>query len=311
MVHTILGAGGSIGIPLAEQLLKRREQVRLVSRSGYSMEGARSVKANITSYDHVLESIKGSDVVYLTAGLPYNYKVWKEQWPKIMRNCIAACAKEKAKFIFFDNVYAYGQVAGSMTEQTPYNPCSRKGQVRTEIALILEREMRAGNVRAVIARAADLYGPDADRSSIMYLLVINRFLNGKKPQWMGNPEKIHSFSYNVDCAKGLILLAKDERATGQVWHLPTYNPPMDGKSFITLVASELNLKPDFTILKKWTIHNVGHFIRKVGELEEMLYQYENDYYFDSSKFNAFFKFNPTRYQVGMRETVQNVLGKQI
>jgi ketopantoate reductase len=37
MKHTILGAGGSIGNALTYELLKTKEQVRLVSRSSYSI----------------------------------------------------------------------------------------------------------------------------------------------------------------------------------------------------------------------------------------------------------------------------------
>ena len=51
MKHTILGAGGSIGNSLTDQLLEAGESVRLVSRSNYSQPGAESVKADLTSYE--------------------------------------------------------------------------------------------------------------------------------------------------------------------------------------------------------------------------------------------------------------------
>ena len=64
MKHTILGAGGSIGNALAHELLKNGENVRLVSRSGYSINGAESVKANLISYQETLQSVQNSDIVY-------------------------------------------------------------------------------------------------------------------------------------------------------------------------------------------------------------------------------------------------------
>jgi hypothetical protein len=39
------------------------------------------------------------------------------------------------------------------------------------------------------------------------------------------------------------------------------------------------------------------------EMVEMLYQYDRDYYFDSSKFNRYFKFIPTP----PREAIQQML----
>ncbi len=157
MKHTILGAGGSIGNALAYELLRNGQEVRLVSRSKYSINETDSFKADITSFDETLKSLKGADIVYLYAGLPYDYKIWAVVWPNIMQNVIDACIKADAKLIFFDNVYMYGKVDGKMTESTPYNPCSKKGEVRAKIAVMLEDEMKKGNLQAIIARAADLY----------------------------------------------------------------------------------------------------------------------------------------------------------
>lgn len=63
MVHTILGAGGSIGNALAKELIEDRKQVRLVSRSGFSMTGARSVcgdLSNLSETINFLRSDKGN-----------------------------------------------------------------------------------------------------------------------------------------------------------------------------------------------------------------------------------------------------------
>ena len=73
-------------------------------------------------------AVAGSVVTYLVAGLKYDHKVWQEQWPKVMRNAMDACKRHGSTLVFFDNVYAYGLVHGVMTEDTPYNPCSRKGE---------------------------------------------------------------------------------------------------------------------------------------------------------------------------------------
>ena len=62
-------------------------------------------------------------------------------WPRIMTNTIEACKRAGAKLIFFDNVYMYGKVSGPMTEETPFNPCSKKGEIRAKIATTLIRRM--------------------------------------------------------------------------------------------------------------------------------------------------------------------------
>jgi len=306
MKHTILGAGGSIGNALTYELLKSKEDIRLVSRSNYSIPGTESFKADLTSYDETLKSVQNSDIVFLCAGLPYDSKVWAELWPKVMQNTINACKSVNAKLIFFDNVYMYGRVEGKMTETTPFNPCSRKGEIRAKIAMDLENEINKKNINAIIARSADLYGPYATKTSVPYILAIDKLMHGKTAQWMIDVNKLHSFTFTIDAAKGMVLLSSREECYNQTWHLPTFNPPIDGKSFIELIAKELGIAPDYTILKKWMVKMIGFFNRTVYESFEMLYQSEFDYYFDSTRFNNLFNFNPISYSAGIYETLESL-----
>jgi len=306
MRHTILGAGGSIGNALTYELLKTNEKIRLVSRSGFSISGSETFQADLTSRKETLSSVENSDVVYLTVGLPYDTKIWREKWPIIMQNTIDACKKTDAKLIFFDNVYMYGKVDGKMTERTPYNPCSKKGEVRAKIAEQIENEMKSNNIIAVIARSADLYGPYATQTSLPYLLAIEKLMNGEKAQWMVSDNKKHSFTYTIDCAKGMILLANNNESNNQVWHLPTYNPAINGKEFIELISKELGVEPNYSVLKKWMIKMVGLFNKKVFEASEMLYQNEFDYHFNSKKFNDFFNYKPIKYNEGISEMIKQL-----
>ncbi len=124
--HIILGAGGAIGVTLARELLTNNESIKLVSRSGASMQGAQTAKADLMRADEVKNAIEEGSIVYLTAGLTYSIDVWRTEWPQIMENTIAACKAKKAKLIFFDNVYMYGRVNSAMTEENPINPTSKK-----------------------------------------------------------------------------------------------------------------------------------------------------------------------------------------
>src|SRR4051812_14068212 len=107
MLHTILGANGSIANELLPVLFQHNEKVRLVSRNPKPVKGAEAVTADATNYEQVLKAVEGSDIVYLLIGVEYKIKVWREQWPKIMRNAIEACKATNARLIFFDNVYMY------------------------------------------------------------------------------------------------------------------------------------------------------------------------------------------------------------
>lgn len=307
--YTILGAGGSIGMPLAIELLRNKKSVRLVSRSNSPWPGAESVRTDLTSAQQTSDAVKGTHVAVLCAGLPYRTKVWSELWPRVMMNVIEACKRHKARLIFLDNVYMYGKVVGTMTEETPYNPCSKKGEIRAQIAVRLMKEATEGNLLALIARAADFYGPYATRNSVPYLLVIDKLRGGGKAQWLVNVDALHSYSYTVDCAKALALLAAQPESFNQIWHLPTAHPPIDGKTFIALAAKALGVETRYSVLSKWMIRLAGLTNTTIRESYEMLYQSEFDYHFDSTKFEERFRYSPMPYPQGIAETVRSGVGK--
>ncbi len=303
MLHVILGAGGAIGTPLAQALIARKLPVRLVSRRGVTAEGAGSVLADLNDAAGVLGAVEEGATVYLLAGLEYNIRVWREQWPRIMRNAVSACEAKGARLIFFDNVYAYGAVDGPMTEETSVRPTSRKGEVRARIAGVLQDEMAAGRITASIARAADFYGPYAGKTSVLSILVFERLRAGKSAQVFASADTKHSYTYTLDCATALCLLAQAEDSFGQVWHLPTAQPAPTGRELVELAGNALGVNARLSVIPAWTVKAAGLVVPFMRELGEMLYQNDRDYVFDSSKFERRFGFTPTPYEQGIRETI--------
>jgi nucleoside-diphosphate-sugar epimerase len=303
-IHTIVGAGGIIADSLALELTSHQLPVRLVSRHPRPIPGTTSYAADITDPTQTLEAIRDSTVVYCCIGLPYNYSIWRQQWPRIIDSLIAACRQTGAKLLFFDNVYMYGEATGPMTEETPYNPTSRKGDLRARIATQLMSEVRKGNIVAAIARSADFYGPGADKTSVPNLLVFQRLIKGQRAQWLVNAHVRHSLTYVPDAARALRLLALDANAWNQVWHLPTASDPLTGAGFIEKAAAGLHKASRYMVLPKWMIRLGGIFDRTTSEMHEMLYQYESDYIFDSTKFETAYSFQPTPYEQGIRETAE-------
>ncbi len=302
-IHTIFGAGGAVSDQLLPVLLNNKEKVRLVSRTVKQIDGVESVAADATNYQQTLQAIKGSSVVYLLIGLPYDIRVWRTQWPVIMTNVINACKETGAKLIFFDNVYMYGKVNGWMTEETPFNPCSKKGEVRAGIAGQLLQETRAGNLQAMIARSADFYGPVGFKTSVPNLLVIQNLLKGKKSQWLGSADQPHSITYVPDAAKALYLLANKPEAFGETWHLPTASELITGRRFVQQAAAFMQKPDGVTVIPNWMLSLAALFNVTMKELKEMNYQNEYPYLFSSEKFNKAFGFTPTSYEEGIKETV--------
>ena len=308
MKHIILGAGGALSRVLVKELSSDNQKLKLAARNFKIIEGFESVKTDLLNFNEVNNIIEEFSTVYLVAGLTYSIKVWNDQWPKIMRNVVEACSAKNSKLIFFDNVYAYGKVNGVMTEETPVNPSSKKGEVRAKLLEYLNEEIRKKNITALIARAADFYGPYTEGVSLISISVLDKFLKGKKAQWFCNTKVKHSFTNTGDCGKALYLLSKSESNFNQTWHMPTANPAKTGEELIKIAAEKLNVKPDYTVLKKWMFKLIGTFNPLIKELTEMLYQYEDDYIFDSSKFEKKFNFTPTPYEQGIDESIKSMKG---
>src|SRR5690606_37282335 len=236
-------------------------------------------------------------------GLKYDTEVWREQWPRIMRNVIDACKRHGTRLVFLDNVYAYGRVDGVMTEDAPFNPCSRKGEVRAEIATMLLDEMRAGELQAMIVRSADFYGPGAHTSVTDYV-VFQRLEAGKTPQWIGNPKAVHTFTYTPDVGRALAVLGQSVDAYGETWHAPTSPEPLTGEGFVRL-ACELAGRPyRLQVAPRWLLRVMGVFNPVLRENDEMMYHFECDYRFDSSRVREAFGLEATPYRDGIAATLQ-------
>ena len=303
MKHIILGAGGAVANVLSRELMASGVSVRLVSRSGREVAGAESIAADLLDPASVHNAIDEGSTVYLLAGLPYRTAIWRAQWPQIMRNTIDAVASRGARLIFFDNVYMYGRVDGVMTEETPIQPASRKGEVRARIASDLLDAARSGRIKASIARSADFYGIDA-RTSVPNLLVFQPLSQGKKAQWLANADVPHSFTYIPDAARALPLLAGADDSWGDVWHLPTAAPPWSGREFVAAAARAFNVAPRLMVLWPWMLRLAGIVNGDIRESVEMLYQSALPYRFDSSKFERRFGVQPTPYATGIAETAR-------
>jgi nucleoside-diphosphate-sugar epimerase len=168
------------------------------------------------------------------------------------------------------------------------------------------REVKAGHIKALIARAADFYGPNVT-NSIPENTIIQNFKKGNKAQLFCADHYLHSYTYTPDAGKATSILGNSEKAYNQVWHLPTRNDPMIGKEFVETIAKAFNTKPKYMVVKKWLIKSLGIFNPIMGELYEMLYQYDRDYVFDSSKFEKEFNFQPISYAEGIKQSVHAAL----
>src|SRR5690606_38311904 len=145
--------------------------------------------------------------------------IWERDWPIVMRNTLDACIQHGTKLGFFDNMYAYDpDQVENLTEETPLNPRSRKGKVRKQILEMFWKVVNAGKLTALVARAADFYGPGAS-NSVLHELVINKMKAGKSAQYLYSSSKKHAWTYIPDAGKATAFLGLQKDSWNQSWHL--------------------------------------------------------------------------------------------
>ncbi len=304
-VQTILGAGGVIGNELMRELATRVDRVRLVRRHpsppGPRME---ALAADLLDAGQVAQAVEGSTVAYLVAGLPYRAAAWESQWPVVLDNAIEACKRHGVRLVFLDNLYLHGSVEGPIREDTPPNPCSRKGEVRAKLNERLTSEMSAGTLQALIARGADFFGPGAV-NSYLHPLVFEMLRDGKKAGWLGRDDVPHSFLFTPDAGRALAVLGNDPEAYGETWLLPCDPHPPNGREFIACAAETFGTRASHRQLGRKLLRIAGLLHPQSRETIELLYQHTEPYVVDSGKFQRRF-FAATPWQEGVRLTARGM-----
>lgn len=304
-MQVILGSGGAIGKDLATELKKYTGKVRLASRTPKKVnDDDELMSCDLLQSEMVENAVKGAEVAYLVAGLPYKAKVWEDQWPLVIENVISACKIHKTMLVFFDNMYMLNpEKLDPMTEETEIQPSSRKGSVRAKLEQTILDEIAARTLDALIARAADFYGPGIS-NSVLQETVFKNLKKGKKAIWFCSTQFKHNFTFTPDAAKATALLGNTANAYGQIWHLPTVEP-LTGKEWVEAFAKELGVEPRIQLASRFIIKMLGLFNPVMKEFVEMLYQFDRDYHFDSSKIETVFKIKPTPVNEAIKQVVNN------
>ncbi len=300
-MQTILGANGQVAEELARELYRNyTTDIRLVSRNSKKVNDTDELfSADLLDGEATENAVKGSDIVYLTVGLPMNSKMWEEQFMIIMYNVIRACKKQKCKLVFFDNTYMYPKTSEVQTEAMPFLPIGVKSEVRAEIAEMLLDEIKKNTIEAVICRAPEFYGPGKTQS-ITNSLIFENIKKGKKLKVPLKDEALRSLIWTPDASRAMALIGNTADAYNQTWHLPCDDNRLTYREFINLISKIYQKKLDYSIIKMWLFQLGGLFSKRMRELQELLPRYEVDNIFVSDKFKKRFPdFRVTTFEEGI------------
>jgi nucleoside-diphosphate-sugar epimerase len=300
--HIVLGSTGVVGretlAALATAGIPAVSVSRAAAASPAAPAGTPHVSADLRDAAAVRDVLDSAEVAYLTVGLPYSLKAWRADWPVVVRTTIDACVANGTHLVYLDNVYAYGETTGPMTETTPVRPTSRKGEVRASLLRMLDAAARDRGLVVTVGRSADFYGPGA-ATSVFTSFALDAIRAGRKPTWLVDAHQPHSMTYTRDIATALVTLGTDARARGGVWHLPTA-PALTGEEYLALATDGT---ADYRTMSATTMRIGALFNAAARESLELAYQNDRPYLFDSSAFEHTFGGRPTPYAEGIRASL--------
>ena len=300
-LHVVFGAG-QVGLAVANLLDASGVAVRSVSRHRPDSlaPGVDWRSTDLADAQAAVSAAKGASVVYQCLNAPYTR--WPELFPPLQRAVIAAAQGAEALLVTLENVYGYGPTAGqAMTETMPLAATTSKGRTRAAMTHELLDASEAGRLRMAIGRASDFFGAGVTEST-MGSRIFGNAVAGHRVDFLGNPDLIHSYSYVPDIAAGLVTLGTDERAVGEVWHLPGPET-VTTRALLDLVADEVGHPIKVRTLPAGLVRALGLVNPMMRELAEMSYEFEQPFVLDTSRYESTFATSATPLATAVRDTV--------
>ncbi len=300
----VFGSNGPLGQALIRELQKRDDvRIRAVSRSGGGLqpEGVERMAADALDLEATRKASKKASVIFHCMNVPYSK--WSGTLEPMMANLMAAAEDVRAKLVYADNVYAYGNVDGSLRETLPWEAATRKGRIRANILRMLEAGGETGDFSFTVGMASDFYGPGATQNAHLGTLVFERILKGQSAQYVGIPHLPHSFTYLPDMAADLVTLAFDARADNRTWHVRNA-PALSFEDLTGLLGQELEREIGIQSIPPFLLRMMGLFNRDIREIGEMLYQFRKPFIVDDSDFRNTFGGEATALVDGLHTTLE-------
>jgi len=303
-LHVLFGAG-QVGHPLAQQLLAMGKQVRVAKRTaGGVPAGSELAPGDAADPAFCERAARGAAVVYHCMNPPYDSKIWAEKIPRYMGNLIAAAARSKARLVVLDNLYMLGRPQGRpFNEDTPMNPCSRKGEIRARATAQLFDAHRRGDVVATSGRASDFYGPGGTQTGLGDFFW-PRALKGKTAYSPFPVDAVHTYHYIPDVAAGLAALGcADADVYGRPWMLPC-SAPGTLRDLVQRLADTMKRPINIAQVPRIAVKAAALFMPLMREIDEMLYQWDEPFVVDDRRFRERFHLTPADPQEAAARTAE-------
>ena len=299
-IHVVAGAG-IVGSTLAELLANDGQEVIVITRSGSgpTHKNIKKVAADVADLSKLLEIAPNAAAIYNCVNPPYHR--WAQEWPPIAESFLGYAEKTGAVLVTCSNLYGYGPVDVPMTESLPLNAPGVNGKVRAQMWLDAKALHDAGRIKATEVRGSDYVC--AGEQSRVGSRVMPKILAGKPAQVLGDIDVKHTWTYPLDVARLMQIVATDPKAWGKAWHVPS-NEPKTQKELVNELAAVAGLKnPRLSSVPNVMWNLLAVFNPLMKALKETAYQMQRSYILDDSAARKTFGLQPTEWKRILKEVV--------
>lgn len=294
-LHVIVGAG-PVGTAVAEVLVARGAQVRVVTRRGGGLvhPGVERVTADATDPGRLSELADGAVALYNCASPLYHR--WLTDWPPLAEALLTAAERSGAVLATTSNLYGYGDVDGPITATTPLAATHPKLKLRADMWRAALARHEAGRIRATEVRGSDY----VEANSIFSAALAKPLRAGRRAPAPTPLDVPHSWTSIADVAQTLVAVAVDERAWGRAWLVPT-NPPLTVRALAERFTEVNGLpKAKLTEVPYAVLWTMGLFSPMLRELRTTRYQFTRPFVVDSVETEQTFGIPPTNLDAALK-----------
>ena len=305
-IHLVVGAG-TVGTALAELLADDGKQVFLATRSGSGPkhENIKLVTADASNVNSLLAAAPSAVAIYNCSNPPYHQ--WAKLWPPMAASFLAYAEKTGAVLVTCANLYGYGPVDVPMTESLPLNATGVNGKVRANMWIEAKALHDAGIIKATEVRGSD-YVSASDQSRVG-ARVLPKVLAGKPAQVLGAINLKHTWTYPLDVARLMKIVASDSRAWGKAWHVPSNEAKTQNEVVSELAAAGGVKNPKLSSVPNMMWNLLASFNPLLKALKETAYQFQRPYILDDSAARQTFGMQPTPWNQILNEVVTETKAK--
>ena len=300
--YVLVGAG-PVGRHTAELLRDRRDQVKVVTRSGRGVvDGVEGVALDASDSAALSRVTEGATALFNCAN-PGDYTTWEQVWPPLAESLAEAAERSGATLAVTSNLYPYGPTIAPMVEGQADAATDHKGRLRAGMWADAKARHDAGRIRMVEVRGSDHVGAGvgANGHVTRHIAAASR---GKTAWVIGKADVPHTWTDVLDVARTLVAVADRPDTWGRVWHVPSNEPRTQREALTDVLAAGDYPAVAVRAIPMPVLRGLALVNPLMREIAELSYMWTRPYVLDSSLTQQTLDLAPTPWDEVCRRTLE-------